>query len=527
MSKISAYNGAAYTPEHAQHGSGGAPARRARSRLRSIKWTIRAKILFALLIVVLLMSAPYFFLIIPGLQYKLQYDTIIQNITTANSINGSTKQKIDAVMWEIVAGKKDPADGAQYAILDDVSASIQTMIANTDSAKGKLKLTVIQHTIDTLRSYIDQVGLQIAQGRTFDENMVLLEKIRTVSQLVEDDVQTYALFELERTQQQYTAMQASLARWAAGGLAVILAAILFSIAAAWRISKGIYTPIKKLHDVTTTIARHDLEVLVTADNADEITELGLSFNSMVGKIRELLDAKVQEQKNLKKAELRALQAQINPHFLYNTLDTIIWMAEANRTAQVVDLVRALSRFFRITLSKGKDWITVREEIEHVASYLTIQKMRYRDILDYTIDVPDDALAGRMLKLTLQPLVENALYHGIKNKRSGGIITVRGRRVAGDRLLIEVEDNGIGITRERLAVLHALLAGGDQASAAPESGYGLNNVSQRIKLYYGQEYGLTIASEHLAGTRVGLLIPLQSAPEPHDTPELGEYALPMR
>jgi two-component system sensor histidine kinase YesM len=263
-------------------------------------------------------------------------------------------------------------------------------------------------------------------------------------------------------------------------------------------------------------------VLVTADNADEITELGLSFNSMVGKIRELLDAKVKEQENLKKAELRALQAQVNPHFLYNTLDTIIWMAEANRTAQVVDLVRALSRFFRTTLSKGKDWITVREEIDHVASYLAIQKMRYRDILDYAIDMPDDVYDGRMLKLTLQPLVENALYHGIKNKRSGGSITVRGRALAGGRLLLEVEDNGIGITREKLALLRAQLDGGLGAATASEIGYGLNNVNQRIKLYYGQEYGLAIESEHLHGTRVSLLIPLQSTPAPLAAAPLAGY-----
>ncbi len=124
--------------------------------------------------------------------------------------------------------------------------------------------------------------------------------------------------------------------------------------------------------------------------------------------------------------MRVLQAQINPHFLYNTLDTIIWMVESKRTAQVVELVRALSRFFRISLSKGEDWITVGEEFEHVSSYLAIQKIRYRDILDYQIDVDEAILSATILKLTLQPLVENALYHGIKNKRNGGVIRVRGR-----------------------------------------------------------------------------------------------------
>lgn len=473
--------------------------------------SIRDKILLALLMVVVLLSVPYVFLIVPGMQYKAQYDMLIQNITTANSINGYIKPAIDAEMWDIIAGKKPFHEGDQYTILADVDQRVQQMLANTSSEKGRLKLDVIQRTLRTLRETIDRVGVQIAQHRTFEENMVLMEQIREVSQLIEANIQEYALFEVNRTQQQYQAMQIGLTRWAIGGLGVIVAAILFSIMAAWRISKGIYAPIKKLHDVTTTITRQDLEALVAADNADEITELGLSFNLMVGRIKELVAAKIEEHENVKKAELRALQAQINPHFLYNTLDTIIWMAEARRTDQVVELVRVLSRFFRITLSKGKDWITVREEIEHIESYLAIQKIRYRDILDYQIDVPESVRDAVMLKLTLQPLVENALYHGIKNKRSGGAIVVRGRQLEGGLLRIQVEDNGIGMTRERLAQIRGLLepAAGDTVVA--ESGYGISNVNQRIKLYYGNEYGLAIESEHLHGTCVSLIVPLQRVP----------------
>jgi two-component system sensor histidine kinase YesM len=414
-------------------------------------------------------------------------------------------------MWDIIAGKKSFEAGAQYTILADVDQRVQLMIANTDSEKGRIKLDVIQRTLRTLRATVDQVGVQIAQHRTFQENLVLMAQIRDISQLIEADVQEYALFEVNRTQRQYQAMQVGLTRWTIGGLGVIVAAILFSIAAAWRISKSIYVPIKKLHDDATTITRHDLESLVMDDNADEITALDLSFNLMVGKIKELLDAKIEEHANLKKAEFRALQAQINPHFLYNTLDTIIWMAEARRIDQVVELVRVLTRFFRITLSKGQDWITVCEEIEHVESYLAIQKVRYRDILDYQIDVPDTVRDAVIIKLTLQPLVENALYHGIKNKRSGGEIVVRGRQLDGGLLQIQVEDNGIGMTRERLAEIRALLVPETGDAVVPESGYGINNVNQRIKLYYGAEYGLTIESEYLSGTCVSLIIPLKRVP----------------
>jgi two-component system sensor histidine kinase YesM len=481
--------------------------------LSRLRLSIRSKILAALLFVVCLMSIPYVVLTVPGLAYKRQYDSIIENITTANSINGHVKQSIDTEMWNIVAGKQSFGDGQQYAIINDVNHRLDQMIDNTDSQRGKIKLQVIKRTLETLQSLIDQVGLQIAQGKSFDQNMVLLEEIRRVSQLVEDNVQEYALFEVERTEQQYHIMQESLTRWALSGLAVFAASILFSILAAWYISKSIYVPIKKLHDVTKTIGQQDLEVLLTSRNADEITELGLSFNLMVGRVRSLLDAKLQEQEALKKAELRALQAQINPHFLYNTLDAIIWMAEANRKAQVVDLVRALSRFFRITLSKGRDWISLADEFAHVESYLIIQQMRYRDILDYRIEVAEEVLHSKMLKLTLQPLVENALYHGIKHKRSGGIITVTAQRLDAQRLRIDVHDNGIGIPADKLEEIRSQLSREASERIVSESGYGISNVNQRVRLYYGPDYGLTIESQYQQGTRVSLILPIQPISTP--------------
>ncbi|HVN53061.1 MAG TPA: sensor histidine kinase, partial [Anaerolineaceae bacterium] len=287
----------------------------------------------------------------------------------------------------------------------------------------------------------------------------------------------------------------------------------FSFLATWIISASIYLPIKKLHDVTTTITKNDLQALLTRKNVDEITELGMSFNIMIGKIRVLLNDKMKEQENLKKAEMRVLQAQINPHFLYNTLDTIVWMAKASKTDEVIDIVRALSSFFRISLSKGRDWITIEEEIEHVRCYLTIQKMRYRDILDYKIEVDPEILNGTILKLTLQPLVENALYHGIKNKRNGGTITVRARRAGGNLVLIEILDDGVGFTPYKLAKMQ--LAMDDESPddfTFKESGFGLENVNKRIKLYYGKQYGLSVQSRYTEGTCVTVTIPLCDNPE---------------
>jgi two-component system sensor histidine kinase YesM len=341
------------------------------------------------------------------------------------------------------------------------------------------------------------MGEQIARGSTVAENEAVLDNIRGVSDVVKETIQEYMLFEVNQTGQQFKESQDRFTRLAVFYMILLPCVIAFSIGAAWIISSSIYLPIKKLHDVTATITRNDLEALVTRENVDEITELGISFNIMIGRIRDLLDAKVKEQENLKKAELKALQAQ---------------MAEANKTDQVIDIVRALSSFFRIALSKGQDWIPIRQEIEHVRSYLTIQKMRYRDILDYKIEVDEDILDGTILKLTLQPLVENALYHGIKNKRAGGTITVRARRADDNQALIEVQDDGVGFTPAKLAQTQAAINDDAGIISMQESGFGLENVNRRIRLYYGKQYGLSVWSQYQEGTRVTVAIPLQNHTE---------------
>jgi two-component system sensor histidine kinase YesM len=483
--------------------------------------SVRAKILLSLCIVILIMSITNVLLVLQVLNYGRQYDAIIANITAANSISGNIKPDIDTEMWRIVAGKIEFKNGQQYEIIDDVNTKLQRMMANTDSSRARIKLEGILRTMQTLAHDVDMMGQQIERGSTTADNESVLENIRFVSGVVEEVVQDYALFEVQRTSTQYQQMRAGFTRWEALYFVLMFGAVCFSVLAAWGISRSIYIPIKKLHDMTATITKNDLQALVTHGNVDEITELGMSFNIMIGRIRELLDAKVKEQENLKKAELRALQAQINPHFLYNTLDTIIWMTESKKTGEVIEIVRALSSFFRISLSKGRDWITIGEEVERTRSYLTIQKMRYRDIVDYQIEMDEGVAGNTVLSLVLQPLVENALYHGVKNKRQGGTIVVRAKPRNQDEVLLQVEDNGIGFTAEKLAQLQAELAD-DSGEIKLESGFGIGNVNKRIRLYYGKQYGVSIKSEYHAGTCVTIVIPARR----DDTVENGRSVLPV-
>ena len=215
---------------------------------------------------------------------------------------------------------------------------------------------------------------------------------------------------------------------------------------------------------------------------------------MAGRIEGLLENVRKEQDAQHLTELQLLQAQVNPHFLYNTLDTIVWLVEGGMEQDAVDMITSLSVFFRTSLSKGKDIISLAEEERHTLSYLEIQQSRYRDIMEFEIRIPKELEGVMVPKLTLQPLAENALYHGIKNKRGKGKILIEGFDL-GEDMMLRVTDNGQGMTPERLKEVQDAICTGERA------GFGLAAVAERIALYYGPGYGMTISSEEGVGTTV--------------------------
>jgi two-component system, sensor histidine kinase YesM len=273
------------------------------------------------------------------------------------------------------------------------------------------------------------------------------------------------------------------------------------------VSEGLTRPIKKLQSVMKEAENGNFEVRAQTRSQDEIADLCHSFNAMIRKIRELMVLTIEEQEALKKYELKALQAQINPHFLYNSLEAIIWMAEAGNKGEVVQITKNLSSFFRVSLSKGQEWIPVKDEILHVSNYLEIQQMRYRDILRFEIDMDEALYSYTILKILLQPVVENALYHGIKNKRAGGLIRVEGR-LTDQSMTFLVKDNGAGINPVRLEEIREALRDKGKMIES-RSGFGLKNIYQRLKLYYGDKADMKIESLQGEGTEVLLVLPLRN------------------
>lgn len=262
------------------------------------------------------------------------------------------------------------------------------------------------------------------------------------------------------------------------------------------ISNIVTKPLRKLNEAINDVSEGNFDQQVEVLTHDEVGEVAECFNRMVLAIKELIDKNYVITLQEKESELAALQAQINPHFLYNTLDTIVWLIEGGMTDDAVEMISSLSIFFRTSLSKGNDIIPLSEEKRHTLSYLEIQQFRYRDILEFELSIPKELDGIQVPKLSIQPLAENALYHGIKNRRGKGKITITGREEA-DAIVLTVSDNGQGMTPERLHEVQEAIRTGERA------GFGLAAVAERIALYYGPGYGMTISSKEGEGTTVEL------------------------
>ncbi|HCM25581.1 MAG: hypothetical protein A2Z99_08495 [Treponema sp. GWB1_62_6] len=390
-------------------------------------------------------------------------------------------------------------------------------------AEGELVFAPINPTVYRIASREGLVGEGRSLRRVNDELFQVIHKESAYTGLT-----TVGVFSLKSALR-----EVSLVRWYAfivGGVTIALAVVLSIFFAS-----SIARPVVMLRGLMKRAETGDFDAFFEEEEVqDEIGQLGHSFNAMIEEIRNLIAQVYLEQQRKREAELRVLQEQIKPHFLYNTLDTIQWMAQDHGAQDIVRVVGALTKLFRVGLSRGREMIPVEEEIRHVESYLCIQKARYEDKFEYSIDVQEGISNFRVLKLVLQPLVENALYHGVKERRGPGRISVGARRID-DALVFVVEDDGVGMSPEELDALRASLLLAEASSAATSSapadgkpaalsraddaarrraeegsersGFGARNVHERIRLSYGAGYGLEYESGKGKGTKVVVRLPV--------------------
>ncbi|MBN2628305.1 MAG: sensor histidine kinase [Spirochaetales bacterium] len=280
-----------------------------------------------------------------------------------------------------------------------------------------------------------------------------------------------------------------------------LAILLFLYVLFHFLTKTLVHPLIDLKSLMSRAAEGDFSITFQRQYADEVGELGENFNFMIGEINNLIQMVYKEQHDKQEAQLKSLQEQIKPHFLYNTLDTINWMARDYGADDIVKLIDALTTMFRVGLSHGKDIISLGEELSHASNYLYIQGIRYREKIDYKIDVDNQLHHYLIPKLILQPLIENAIYHGLKTREGKGLIAIAGE-TRGKNLILSVTDNGSGMDGETLARLNRTLT-----EDAPRESFGLFYVNDRIRLYCGRDYGLSLMSEPCVETKVILHLPL--------------------
>ncbi|MCR4746754.1 MAG: histidine kinase [Lachnospiraceae bacterium] len=463
-------------------------------------------------------------IIIVYLIYELQglcmsYDRIAQNITLANSYNIEFEEEMNSVTYQMAARsltKNNVQEKLEMIgpdmLIENARESFKELGQTSYSRKSREQLVSLDKVLDTLQLNVDNLNASIEEGGHYDEDMESLDSnIYVITDLVQDDITKYIYFESTNMEQIRQILNKRKNMIIMSSFIILLIIIAFNLFQSYYISSSITKPVGKLVKATEEVGNGNFNVNINAEeygNSDknEIAVLGRSFNKMTHEISDLVENIRHEQENSRILEMKLLQNQISPHFLYNTLDNIVWLSEDGRKEDVAGIVTSLSQFMRTTLSGGNDFVSIGTEIAHVDAYLQIQSFRYSDILVYEIQVSEMLYKYKVIKMTLQPIVENALYHGIKNKRSGGKIVIKAAEVE-DSIKLVVEDNGMGMLAENLERVRGLIDG-TVAPSEDNSGFGIANVAKRLKLNYGEKTRINVNSEYGIGTKVEIFIPKQ-------------------
>ena len=431
-----------------------------------------------------------------------RYEKAMQSAVIAADFNKEFKDTLDLAMYNHVIQPRSEHSVEELPMeeLDKAEGVLRRLENATSLSDNRWRVRSMLYMCQNLRMYMTE----IAETDSYDLRVMLLEKnIRGetglttlieeyMHEFVSDEVQEMARLRTQLARQSMILIISS----------VILMIILFLIVLLYsmKVTRRITDPIMSLTQKAEQFGIRDFsQAAPIKTDIAELHILDQSFNEMTGHITELMKQQIENERSLHRTELELLQAQINPHFLYNTLDSIVVLAESDREEDVVDMITSLSTFFRNSLSEGEDIHSIRAEFAQAASYLEIQQIRYSDILAYSIDVSEDIQDCLIPKLIIQPLIENALYHGIKNRRGRGLITITGGR-EGENILLRVRDNGAGMDAEQLRQLQNGIYQEKQGS------FGLWNVHQRIRLYCGEAYGLSFESTPGEGTTVTVTLP---------------------
>ncbi len=481
---------------------------------KAIKYPLRLKLFMVAVVIIIPMIILSVYQIAALHNYSTAYDAIVRRITSANNYNLNFKEEMDESMYKLVVEAEtfesidDNNDLKNpYQLINAARNNFTDLQEITSSRESLDWIKRILLNLDTLEDRINEIRDNLKQTGHYEENIEMLESnIYILTELFQEEIQYYIYYETQNFEAIRQSLNEQVAKVIMTMIVALSSIIIASVLVNFLVTDSITKPIRMLCDKTAMVAKGDFTTRTACENHDELSVLSDSFNDMASKLEQQVQSIRLEQENLRHMESKLLQTQINPHFLYNTLDTIVWLIEGEKNKEAIDVVVSLSEFFRIVVSKGRDFISIREEEIHIKSYLQIQQSRYQDILDYELHIPEELYGYQILKLTLQPLIENSLYHGIKMRRARGTIKVIGE-LRDEEICFHVIDNGIGMEEEELDALRKEV---ELPVSKRSTGFGLANVNKRIKLNYGNRYGLDIRSRKGVGTEIVIQIPARPA-----------------
>ncbi|MDO5291780.1 MAG: sensor histidine kinase [bacterium] len=472
-----------------------------RKRFRSVRTrSLHEKLSYIILTIVIPLLICMVFILTCLSVYAYKYSQITHNVSVSSKFSIDFKSDIDLKMYHYTVGSKEQKD-LPIKEVDDAIVLAMSLQKTTHKKESREAINNIRNYCYNLKKRM----YEIADTKGYEERNAQLENnIYILTNLIQKRMMDYLYYEAGDMAQLQQVMTRNTVLLIVSTIVIVVIMMIVVLSRSFRFTHSITDPIEKLCSNIKKVGKGEFSIGCVDSDSYEITNLDIGIQQMASRISVLLQNVKEEQLLQHKTELMLIQAQVSPHFLYNTLDTIIWLVESGKNDDAVLMISDLSVFFRTMLSNGDDVITLEDEIKHTRSYLSIQQSRYRDILDFSMECPEELLSCRLPKLSLQPLVENALYHGVKEKRGKSYIKIICQKDK-QEIKIIVVDNGVGMTKEELEEIRSRLKN------KQKSGFGLRAVEERIVLYYGEQYGITIDSEKGKGTVVTMRLPLKSEP----------------
>ena len=359
-------------------------------------------------------------------RYISQYDRLLENLAISSEFNLHFKDDVDLGMYSIAVGTEENSYLPEVMkSVRDAEKILNKLKENTSSSESRKNLKHLESYLKNLEKRM----VELTEITEYDQKMASMDNnIRILTRLIVEEMQNFIYNESMYLVHMESLMTQRVYMLVGGVVVLFVVTVGIMLRRSFRFSRSITRPVTEILGNVREVGRGNFEISEVNTDSMEIEELDAGIRRMAEKIEQLLQSVKKEEEMQHLTQLQLLQAQVNPHFLYNTLDTIIWLIEGGQNDDAVEMISNLSVFFRTSLSKGNDVITLSEEKRHTVSYLEIQQSRYRDILEFEIHIPEEFNEVMVPKLTLQPLAENALYHGIKNKRGGGKILIEGETI---------------------------------------------------------------------------------------------------